>query len=231
MSTSVEDGIIVELSGDEIVVWKRDAVVVVIDDNASCRSGLKGLFESVGLKVKLYESGIALLEDGIPDTTSCLVIDVRLPAKSGLKVQEELAEADVHVPIVFITGHADIPMAVGAMKAGAVDFLTKPFRSQDLLDAVFTALEQDGLRRAAQKVHATLREHFESLSAREREVVVRVAAGDLNKQIAAELGLSEVTVKVHRANAMRKMHATRLADLVKMMECFKIATTQGRKPQ
>ena len=135
------------------------------------------------------------------------------------------------MPIVFITGHADIPMAVGAMKAGAVDFLTKPFRSQDLLDAVFTALEQDGLRRAAQKVHATLREHFELLSAREREVVVRVAAGDLNKQIAAELGLSEVTVKVHRANAMRKMHATRLADLVKMMECFKVATTQGRKPQ
>ena len=231
MSNSVEDGIIIELDGDEIVVWKREAVVVVIDDNASCRSGLKDLFESVGLKVKVYESGIAFLEDGIPDATSCLVIDVRLPAKSGLKVQEELAEADVHVPIIFITGHADIPMAVGAMKAGAVDFLTKPFRSQDLLDAVFTALEQDGLRRAAQKVHATLREHFESLSAREREVVVRVAAGKLNKQIAADLGLSEVTVKVHRANAMRKMHAKRLADLIKMLEYFNTATVQGRQTQ
>ena len=231
MSNSVEDGIIIELDGDEIVVWKREAVVVVIDDNASCRSGLKDLFESVGLKVKVYESGIAFLEDGIPDATSCLVIDVRLPAKSGLKVQEELAEADVHVPIIFITGHADIPMAVGAMKAGAVDFLTKPFRSQDLLDAVFTALEQDGLRRAAQKVHATLREHFESLSAREREVVVRVAAGKLNKQIAADLGLSEVTVKVHRANAMRKMHAKRLADLIKMLEYFNTATVPGRQTQ
>ena len=203
----------------------------MIDDNASCRSGLKDLFESVGLKVKLYESGSAFLEDRIPDATSCLVIDVRLPAKSGLKVQEELAEADVHVPIIFITGHGDIPMAVGAMKAGAVDFLTKPFRSQDLLDAVFTALEQDGLRRAAQKVHATLREHFESLSAREREVVVRVAAGNLNKEIAADLGLSEVTVKVHRAHAMRKMHAKRLADLIKMLECFNTATTQGRQTQ
>ena len=188
MSNSVEDGTIVELDGDKIVVWKREAVVVVIDDNASCRSGLKDLFESVGLKVKLYESGSAFLEAGIPDATSCLVIDVRLPAKSGLKVQEELVEADVHVPIVFITGDGDIPMAVGAMKAGAVDFLIKPLRSQDLLDAVFTALEQDGLRRAAQKVHATLREHFESLSAREREVVVRVAAGNLNKQIAADWG-------------------------------------------
>ena len=231
MSNSVEDGVIVKLDGDEIVVWKREAVVVVIDDNASCRSGLKDLFESVGLKVKLYELGSAFLEDAIPDATSCLVIDVRLPAKSGLKVQEELAEADVHVPIVFITGHGDVPMAVCAMKAGAVDFLIKPFRSQDLLDAVFTALEQDGLRRAAQKVHATLREHFASLSPREREVVVRVAAGDLNKQIAAKLGLSEVTVKVHRANAMRKMHATRLADLVRMLECFNTATTQGRKTQ
>ena len=141
-----------------------------------------------------------------------------------------MAEADVHVPIVFITGHADVPMAVGAMKAGA-SILTKPFRSQDLLDAVFTALEQDGLRRAAQKVHATLREHFKSLSAREREVVVRVAAGKLNKQIAADLGLSEVTVKVHRANAMRKMHAKRLADLIKMLECFNTATIPGRQTQ
>ena len=232
MSTSVEDGIIVELDGDEIVVWKREAVVVVIDDNASCRSAPKGPLRIRRTKSQtLQNSGSAFLEDGIPDATSCLVIDVRLPAKSGLKVQEELAQADVYVPIVFITGHGDIPMAVGAMKAGAVDFLTKPFRSQDLLDAVFTALEQDGLRRAAQKVHATLREHFDSLSAREREVVVRVAAGNLNKQIAADLGLSEVTVKVHRANAMRKMHATRLADLVKMIECFNTATTQGRKTQ
>ena len=139
---------------------------------------------------------------------------------SGLKVQEELAKADVCVPIVFVSGLADISMAVRAMKAGAVDFLTKPFRGQDLLDAVFTALEQNRARCEMQRLHATLREHFASLSARERQVIVRVAAGKLNKQIAADLGLSEVTVKVHRANAMRRMHAKRLADLVRMFERF-----------
>ena len=206
----------------------REGVVVVIDDDASVRASLKELFESVGLKVKLYTSGSAFLEDRIPDATSCLVLEVRLPETSGLNVQEELARADVHVPIVFVTGHGDIPMAVRAIKAGAVDFLTKPFRSQDLLDAVFTALEQDRTRRETQQLRSTLREHFESLSARQREVVARVAAGDLNKQIAAELGLSEATVKVHRANAMRKMHAKRLADLVRMLERFRAATTEDR---
>ena len=198
----------------------------MIDDDASVRSALKELFESVGLKVKLYASGSAFLEDRIPDATSCLVLDVRLPETSGLNVQEELARADVHLPIVFVTGHGDIPMAVRAMKAGAVDFLTKPLRSQDLLDAIFTALEQDKTHRETQQLRSTLREHFESLSARQREVVARVVAGDLNKQIAAELGLSEATVKVHRANAMRKMHAKRLADLVKMLERFRTATTE-----
>ena len=137
---------------------------------------------------------------------------------SGIKVQEELSRAGVYVPIVFVTGHGDVAMAVRAMKAGAIDFLTKPFRSQDLLDAVFAALERDSARRKMQQLHSTIREHFESLSAREREVIARVAAGNLNKQIAAELGLSEVTVKVHRANAMRKMHATSLAHLIKMLE-------------
>jgi FixJ family two-component response regulator len=203
----------------------REGVVIVIDDDASVQATLKELFESVGLKVKLYASGSALLEDRIPDAASCLVLDVRLPERSGLKVQEELARADVHVPIVFVTGHGDIPMAVRAMKAGAVDFLTKPFREQDLLDAVFTALEQDRHRRELQQLHSTLREHFESLSPRQREVIARVAAGDLNKQIAAELQLSEVTVS---ANAMRKLHAKRLADLVKMIERFRTATTEGR---
>ena len=206
----------------------REGVVVVIDDDASVRAGLKELFESVGLKVKLYASGSAFLEDRIPDATSCLVLDVRLPETSGLNVQEELARADVHLPIVFVTGHGDIPMAVRAMKAGAVDFLTKPIRSQDLLDAVFTGLEQDRTRRETQQLRSTLREHFESLSARQREVIARVVAGDLNKQIAAELGLSEGMVKVHRANAMRKMHAKRLADLIKMLERFRTATTEDR---
>jgi FixJ family two-component response regulator len=153
-----------------------------------------------------------------------LVIDVRLPAKSGLKIQEELSKANVHVPIVFISGHAEVPMAVRAMKAGAIDFLTKPFRSQDLLDAVFAALERDSARRKMQQLHSTIREHFESLSAREREVIARVGAGNL----AAELGLSEVTVKVHRANAMRKMRARSLADLVKMLEHFDPTTAPSR---
>jgi FixJ family two-component response regulator len=196
----------------------RDVIVVVVDADASCRASLKELFESVGLKVRLYASGNAFLEDGIPDATSCLVLAVRLPERSGLKVQEDLARAGIHIPIVFVTGHGDIPMAVRAMKTGAVDFLTKPYRSQDLLDAVFLALERDRTRRKEQESLSTLRRNFESLTAREREVVARVAAGDSNKLIAAKLGLSEVTVKVHRAHAMRKMRARTLADLVRMIE-------------
>jgi FixJ family two-component response regulator len=195
-----------------------EGLVFVVDHDPSCRAALKELFESVGLKVRLYASGNAFLEDGIPDTASCLVLDVRLPERSGLKVQEDLARADIPMPIVFVTGHGDIPIAVRAMKAGAVDFLTKPFPSQDLLDAVFTALERDRTRRKEQQSHSTFRRNFESLSPREREVVARVVAGDLNKQIAAKLGLSEVTVKVHRAHAMRKMGAKTLAELVRMIE-------------
>ena len=157
------------------------------------------------------------------------MLDVRLPEMSGIKVQEELSRAGVYVPIVFVTGHADVAMAVRAMKAGAVDFLTKPFRSQDLLDAVFAALERDSARRKMQQLHSTIREHLKSLSGREREVIARVAAGKLNKQIAAELGLSEVTVKVHRASAMRKMCATSLAHLIKMLEHFDAATLKVAK--
>ena len=203
MSNSVEHG---------------DIVVVVIEDDASVRAALKDLFESVGLVVKLYASGSAFREDWLPDVTSCLVLDVRLPETSGLKIQEELSRAGVHVPIVFVSGHADVAMAVRAMKAGAFDFLTKPFRSQDILDAVFAALERDNARRKMQQRHSAIREYYQSLSRREREVIRSVAAGKLNKQTAAELGLSEVTVKVHRANAMRKMHATSLAHLIKILE-------------
>jgi FixJ family two-component response regulator len=197
----------------------REAVVVVEDD-ASVRTAVKELIESVGLKVRLYASAGDFLETHIPDATSCLVLDVRLPEVSGIKVQEELSRAGAYVPIVFISGYADVAMAVRAMKAGAVDFLTKPFRSQDLLDAVFAALERDTARRKMQELQSILREHYESLSARERQVIARVSVGKLNKQIAADLGLSEVTVKVHRANAMRKMRATSLAHLVKMLEHF-----------
>lgn len=198
----------------------REAVVIVIDDDASVRTAVKELIESVGLKVSLYASAGAFLEADIPDITSCLVLDVRLPDVSGVKLQEKLSRAGVDVPIVFISAYADVAMAVSAMKAGAVDFLTKPFRCQDLLDAVFTALERDSARRKMQQWQLILRDHYESLSARERQVITMVAAGKLNKQIAADLRLSEVTVKVHRASAMRKMRATSLAHLVKMLEHF-----------
>ena len=209
----------------------REAVVIVIEDDASVRAAVKELIESVGLKIRHYASAGAFLDATIPDAASCLILDVRLPEMSGIKVQEELSRAGRHVPIVFISGYADVVMAVRAMKAGAVDFLTKPFRSQDLLDAVFAALERDSARRKMQQWQSTLRQHYESLSARERQVVTRVVAGKLNKQIAADLRLSEVTVKVHRANAMRKMHATSLADLVKMLEHFDSGTAPGRQTQ
>ena len=156
------------------------------------------------------------------------MLDVRLPEMSGIKVQEQLSRAGVYVPIVFVTGHGDVAMAVRAMKAGAIDFLTKPFRSQDLLDAVFAALERDSARRKMQQWHSTIREHLESLSGREREVIARVGAGNLNKQIAADMGLSEVTVKVHRASAMRKMRATTLPQLIRMLDQFETATAHGR---
>jgi FixJ family two-component response regulator len=200
-----------------------DSVVVVIDDDGAVRVALKDLLESVGLKVILFQSAAEFLESTIPDTTCCMVLDVRMPAMSGLKLQEELARAEVQVPIVFITGHGDIAMAVRAMKAGAVDFLTKPFSNQDLLDAVFAALERDRARRTQEESISTLREHFTSLSAREKEVLSRVATGLLNKQIAGELGVSEVMVKVHRANGMRKMRAKSLAELIRMTDLLRAA--------
>jgi len=205
-----------------------DTVVAVIDDDASVGAALKELIESVGIEVRLYPSAHAFLEARIPEDTGCLVLDVRLPGISGLKVQEKLAGAGVYVPIVFITGHGDIEMAVQALKAGAIDFLTKPFRSQDLINAVSVGLERDRVRREMQRLNATLREYYQLLNDRERDVIERVAAGKLNKQIAGELGLSEVTVKVHRAKAMRKMRATSLAHLVRMLDT---ATAQNYQDQ
>jgi FixJ family two-component response regulator len=194
-----------------------ERAVVVIDDDASVRAALKELIETVGVEVRLYPSAHAFLEARIPDNMACLVLDVRLPGMSGLEVQAQLAGAGVCVPIVFVTGHGDVAMAVRAMKAGAIDFLTKPFCSQDLIDAVNAALERDRVRREMQQLHAALREHYKLLSSREREIIERVATGKLNKQIAAELGLSEVMVKVHRAKAMRKMRAKTLPDLIRML--------------
>ena len=198
------------------------STVFVIDDDASLRAALKELFESIGLQVELFGSGESFLERKNHSSTCCLVLDMRLPGMSGLKCQEELAKAKISIPIIFLTGHGDIPMAVRAMKSGAVDFLTKPFRNQDLLDAVAAALEQDRARRAKEDSHSTLRENFKSLSQRERDVVIRVASGGLNKQIAADLGVSEVTVKVHRANAMRKLRVKSVAELVRLIDLMGI---------
>ena len=197
---------------------KSTPIVFVVDDDASMRNALANLFRSVGLQSALFGSGSELLGSKLPDVPSCLVLDIRLPGVSGLDFQAELAKANIHIPIIFMTGHGDIPMSVQAMKAGAVDFLSKPFRDQDMLDAVTTAIERDRKRRESEKAVAGLRRLFETLTAREREVMVLVTAGLMNKQIAAELGVSEITVKIHRGHTMKKMGARSLADLVRMAE-------------
>src|SRR5260370_4544506 len=197
-----------------------EPIVFVVDDDESMREALRRLFRSVGFKVEMFGSAAELLRSKLPDVASCLVLDVRLPGLSGLDFQAELAKASIHIPIIFMTGHGDIPMSVKAMKAGAVDFLTKPFRDQDMLDAVTRALERDRERREDEKQLSDLRAHFEALTPREREVMGLVTAGMMNKQIAGELGLAEVTVKIHRGHIMRKMGARSLADLVRMAEAL-----------
>jgi FixJ family two-component response regulator len=191
-------------------------VVFVVDDDASVREGLDSLFQSIDLQVETLAAAPEFLQRKLPDVPSCLVLDVRLPGLGGLDFQAELAKLDIHIPIIFITGHGDIPMSVRAMKAGAVEFLTKPFREQELLDAVQIALERDRERRARDKTVREVRTRFESLTLREQEVTGFVMAGLMNKQIAAELGVSEATVKVHRGSAMKKMGARSLADFVRM---------------
>src|SRR3984893_904563 len=182
----------------------REPVVFVIDDDASMRRALTNLFQSVGLKVEVFGSASAMLHGKLPDVASCLVLDIRLPGLSGLDFQAELAKANIHIPIIFMTGHGDIPMTVRAMKGGAIDFLTKPFRDQDMLDAVMVAIERDRKRREADKIVASLQIHFETLTPREREILALVSSGLKNKQIAAELGLAEITVKIHRGHIMKK---------------------------
>jgi FixJ family two-component response regulator len=201
-------------------------VVFVIDDDASVRAALSSLIRSVGLRVEVFASASEFLAAKRTDGPSCLILDVRLPGMSGLNFQAELAKANIVIPIIFITGHGDIPMSVKAMKAGAVEFLTKPFRDQDLLDAIKVALERARSWIESEKAVSELRANFESLSPRETEVMARVTSGLLNKQIAGELGLSEVTVKVHRGNVMQKMGAKSLADLVKMADTLAIRRTK-----
>jgi len=204
-----------------------ESIVFVVDDDPSVRSAIKCLIVCVGLQVELFESAQEFLASQLPNVPSCLVLDVRLPGISGLALQRQLAEANIQIPIIFITAHSDVPMTVRAMKAGAVEFLTKPFHDQDLLDAIHSALERDRGRRQQEAGLAVLRERFESLSPREREVVSMVVSGMLNKQIAAQIGTAENTVKVHRSRAMEKMQANSLADLVKMIQRLQVSLSKG----
>ena len=191
-------------------------IVFVVDDDAPTRQALARLFYSVQLRVEVFASAQEFLHSKRPDVPSCLVLDVRLPGLSGLDFQTELTNADIRIPIVFITGHGDIPMSVRAMKAGAVDFLLKPFRDQDLLDAVASAIQRDQARRDDEKMTSDVRMRFSALTPREREIMALVASGLLSKQIAAQIDVSEITVKVHRSHLMKKMGARSVADLVRM---------------
>ena len=204
-----------------------ESIVFVVDDDPSVRSAIKRLIVCVGLHVELFESAQEFLASKLPNVPSCLVLDVRLPRISGLALQRQLAEANVRIPIIFITAHSDVPMTVRAMKAGAVEFLTKPFHDQDLLDAIQLALEKDRSRRQQEAELTALRERFESLSPREREVVAMVVSGMLNKQIALQIGTAENTVKIHRSRAMEKMQANSLANLVRMIQRLQVSPSKN----
>ena len=203
-------------------VSAKEPIVFVVEDDSSIRRALTNLFQSVGLEVEVFGSASEMLQGKLPNVASCLVLDVRLPGLSGLDFQTELARANIQIPIIFMTGHGDIPMSVRAMKGGAVDFLTKPFRDQDMLDAVMVAIERDRKRRETDKIVANLQTHFETLTPREREILALVSSGLMNKQIAAELGLAEITVKIHRGHIMKKMGAKSLADLLRRAETLGI---------
>jgi FixJ family two-component response regulator len=203
---------------------ESEATVLVIDDDSDVRDSLGLLLKSVGLETRLFASISEFLKSAPPNCPTCLVLDVRLPGRSGLDLQRELVAADVRIPIIFITGHGDIPMSVEAMKRGAIEFLTKPFKDQALIDAVQTGLARDSIRREAEREMAALKERFERLSGREREIMIYVSRGRLNKQIANDIGISEPTVKVHRSNLMRKLNVRSLPELTRMAQKLQLLT-------
>jgi FixJ family two-component response regulator len=210
---------------------EEQSVVFVVDDDPSVREALAGLLRSVGLEVRSFGSAQEFVRSERPDAPGCLVLDVRLPGRSGLDFQRELAESGIHLPIVFITGHGDIPMSVRAIKAGAIEFLTKPFHDQELLDAIQLGIERDRARRRDEAALADLQNRFAALTPREREIMALVVTGRMNKQIAADLEVSEITVKVHRGHVMRKMRAKSLAELVRMADRLDVSATHAEAPK
>ena len=208
--------------------FAKDSIVFIVDDDPIVRGAISSLLMSVGRQVQMFESATELLQTSLPAVPSCLVLDIRLPGLSGLDLQIELANAGLPIPIIFITAHGDIPMSVKAMKAGAIDFLPKPFRDQDLLDAVTRALERDRKRREAEKDVSDLRARYLTLTGREKQIMALVTDGLMNKQVASRLGISEVTAKIHRGRVMRKVGAKSLADLVVKAEALGV---RGKLPQ